>query len=105
MPPDAYPAPPAAGHSGLTEKQLLVVRLLYAAALAGEEPTFRGLMGPVGTVSTNGVRCHLRALVRKGWLRYDDRAPHFPYRLAGLALVPAFSGPQGDRLRRAVEGP
>jgi hypothetical protein len=81
MPPDAYPAPPAAGHSGLTEKQLLVVRLLYAAALAGEEPTFRGLMGPVGTVGTNGVHCHLRA------------------------LVPAFSGPQGDRLRRAVEGP
>lgn len=34
----------------------------------GYQPTFRELMDAMGMKSPNGVKCHLDALTKKGWL-------------------------------------
>jgi SOS-response transcriptional repressor LexA len=49
----------------------------------GYAPTLRELCATLSIRSTNSVSDHLRALVRKGWLRHDA------WKSRGLALVGA----------------
>lgn len=50
-----------------TNRQVLVLRAIYDAVVStGLPPTQRQIAEATGIASTNGVRDHLRALVRKG---------------------------------------
>jgi SOS-response transcriptional repressor LexA len=67
-------------------------------------PTVREISARLGITSTNGTVCHVRALVKKGWLRPDRPAPgrdtaYVPAR--GEVVVRA----EGDGVRVGVTAP
>lgn len=96
---------------GLGPRALEVYRLWVAHLLAHQRPpTFRELVAALGMRSTQGVSCHLAALVREGLL---ERVPGpegggthpSPHRLAGVSLRIEYApGPAGERARLALEG-
>lgn len=68
---------------GLTERQRLVLDCIHEAIEAhGCPPTQRELGARLGVRSTNGVRQHLHALERKGYIRLDPRAAR------GICVLP-----------------
>lgn len=54
----------------LTERQYqLLNHIVRLTASNGFAPSFRDLMAEMGIRSANGIACHLRALVKKGYVR------------------------------------
>lgn len=59
----------------LTPRQREVLRALVAYVLRHQRmPTIRELLALIGVTATNGVMCHLDALVRKGYLRRTNES-------------------------------
>jgi repressor LexA len=86
----------AKGKKNLTDKQRLVYDFIRDQIVGrGNSPTIREIGEKFGIRSTNGVRAHLTALVRKGFLKKQQ----FISRGLELALPPA-----GDVGRVAVVG-
>lgn len=54
--------------SDLTKRQAELLGLIRSRLLAGKPPTVRDLMNVTGTVSTQGILCHVLALRKKGYL-------------------------------------
>jgi len=77
----------------LTGKQREILEYITGQVRQGCPPTLRQIGETFGIRSTNGVRCHLRALVRKGFIKRSF------YTSRGIALVS--SGIQ-NRLRKEV---
>jgi SOS-response transcriptional repressor LexA len=62
------PGPPG----GLTERQAAALAAIADhVAVHGYAPTLRELMRALGIASPNGIVCHLKALVRKGYITRD----------------------------------
>lgn len=56
----------------LTTKQETVLRYIKVyIELQGYPPSLREMMEFMGFKSTNGIRCHLKALERKGFIEID----------------------------------
>ena len=96
----------------LTEKQRQILRFIEGLIVEkGHSPTIREIGERFGISSTNGVRTHLGALVRKGYLKKSDyisRGLELTRRLAaGIGRVPLVgSVPAGQPIDAAenVEG-
>lgn len=57
----------------LTERQQEVLDAITAYRAENQRPpTFRDIGKLIGVSSPNGVRCHLAALVRKGYIERDE---------------------------------
>lgn len=58
----------------LTPKQASMLRYIQGHVMAQNcPPTIREIADALGISSTNGVRAHLTALVRKGWITIIPR--------------------------------
>lgn len=96
----------------LTEKQRQILRFIESLITEkGHSPTIREIGVRFGISSTNGVRTHLSALVRKGYLKKSDyisRGLELTRRLAaGIGRVPLVgSVPAGQPIDAAenIEG-
>lgn len=67
-PPHARDGDP--GGSGLTVRQREVHQfMLDRQRTHGSPPTIREMADTFNFISPNGVMCHIRALVKKGWVR------------------------------------
>lgn len=89
------------GNAELTDRQAVVLRLIFAHHCDhGRPPSMRELGHYLGT-GNNGVVCHLAALVRKNYLVCEPNVAH-GYRLVGVNWVPEFTGEAGQRLREVI---
>jgi len=71
----------------LTDKQRRILEYIETQILQrGHSPTIREIGGKFGITSTNGVRAHLEALVRKGYVKKQD------YISRGLELTRSIAG-------------
>lgn len=60
--------------ASLTSKQASILRYIQGHVMANScPPTIREIADALDISSTNGVRSHLAALVRKGWLTITPR--------------------------------
>lgn len=76
----------------LTKRQSDVLAVLAAfAAVRGYPPTVREIMDAMAPPlrSPNGVRCHLRALARKGAIEWEENTAR------GIKLLTPVVMPQG----------
>ncbi len=78
--------------TALTRKQRLVLEFVRQQITSrGHPPTVREIGRQFGIKSTNGVRSHLTALIRKGYLkkeRFISRGLELTYNTAGIGRVP-----------------
>lgn len=66
----------------LTDRQLAIYNYIRNRIVSGDtSPTVREIGNEFGIASPNGVREHLQALVRKGWIEYT------PYASRSITLV------------------
>jgi SOS-response transcriptional repressor LexA len=70
-------------------QQLVLLEYIDSVVKRGYPPTHRELMVTLNIKSTNGVRCHLEALVRKGFLLRDgfSRSIHSNHPEVKAAIV------------------
>lgn len=92
----------------LTERQSQVLRFIDdLITQRGHSPTIREIGEKFGISSTNGVRTHLSALIRKGYLRkadYISRGLELTRRLAaGTVRVPLVGSVPAGRPIDAIE--
>lgn len=60
----------------LTDKQTRILKMIYESIRAkGRQPTIRELGQALGGMSTNGVACHIRAMIKKGYLDAPEPGP------------------------------
>jgi repressor LexA len=58
--------------TSLTPRQRAAIDYIYSRVKERKPPpTVREIGATLGIGSTNGVTCHLNALVRKGWIEVD----------------------------------
>lgn len=93
--------------SPLTGRQREVLRALCDHMREyGRPPTVREMMEALGLTSPNALRCHVKALKKRGYL--EPAGPDVTarsLRLAGARLVLEYTDDEaGRRLREAVEG-
>lgn len=56
----------------LTKQQQKVLKFMVQSTKQnGYQPTVREIQQHIGAASPNGAYCHLRALVRKGWIKQN----------------------------------
>jgi SOS-response transcriptional repressor LexA len=67
--------------SDLTEKQRAILAFIRQAGERGYGVTYRELMTAFGMSSTNAIACHIKPLVRKGYLAAD------PHKARSLRVV------------------
>jgi SOS-response transcriptional repressor LexA len=68
------PKPLSPLHAPATPRQLEVLRLIGERLASGRNaPGYRDLLTALGVSSTNAIRSHIDALVRKELLRREDR--------------------------------
>jgi SOS-response transcriptional repressor LexA len=94
----AYPKTPL-GKGGLTARQRDIYEFIASTYRdKGMPPAIRDICVAFGINSTNGVNCHLQALVSKGWLAPVDAGQYHRYLPAGYVVV------SEDELRRLRGG-
>jgi hypothetical protein len=103
MPTVIIPFKDAHGRLPLTDRQAEVYRAIVAACLSGRPPTYRDLMAQFGWGSTVSVTCHVKPLVKKGWVvkrggrgrrcSLCPRVPELSVSAAGSGLTVATTGP------------
>jgi len=74
----------------LTARQAEILACMYRhEADTGRPPTYREIMADTGITSPNGVRCHVKALERKGYLRVHRGLSRGLELLDGLRVMQA----------------
>ncbi len=94
--------------AGLTERQKQILRYIENLIVEkGHSPTIREIGEQFGISSTNGVRAHLAALVKKGYLKKSDyisRGLELTRKLiSGISRVPLVGSVPAGRPIDAVE--
>lgn len=89
----------------LTRRQVDVLQAVYDHMTRHQAaPTVRELLAMFDQRSPNGMRQHLAALMRKGWLTWEPMTAR-SIRLAGARMALTFDeGEAGERLRQALAG-
>lgn len=87
----------------LTAKQRVILRFIAYRILRGNPPTVRDIGKRFGIKSTNGVNCHLEALVRKGYIEVSTMEARGIRLVGGTLRLHYDDSEDGRRLRAELE--